>query len=217
MRGIDAEDACGAHLPSDADRASSTPQSPDNLDRHHAIEPVGLGIRDLDTQGIRGQGLVMQNLRPAALADAPETAIFGTANQELLANYCSLLRALSRRMSKITSYRDLIVWQKAMDLVELVYRITAKFPKSEQFGLMRQMRNAAVSVPSNISEGHRLRTPGYISRVYIALGEHAELETEMLISDRVGYVKPNDMAAFTALSTQVGELAHGLLRSLESQ
>lgn len=118
-------------------------------------------------------------------------------------------------MSNIISYRDLVTWQKAMDLAVLVYRITAKFPKSEQFGLVRQMRDAAVSVPSNVAEGTRHRTAGYISRIEIALGEHAELETGMLLSDRVGYLAREDKLAFDDLSTQVGELAHGLLRSLE--
>ena len=120
-------------------------------------------------------------------------------------------------MPKITSYRDLIVWQKAMDLAALVYRITDTFPRSEQFGLVQQMRDATVLVPANIAEGTRHRTPGYISRVEIALGEHAELETEMLLSDRIGYVRADDIVAFNALATQVGELAHGLLRSLEAR
>jgi four helix bundle protein len=62
-----------------------------------------------------------------------------------------------------------------MDLVELVYRITASFPRCELFGLTAQMRKAAVSIPSNIAEGTRHRLPGYISRLTIALGEHAEL------------------------------------------
>jgi four helix bundle protein len=78
---------------------------------------------------------------------------------------------------KIISYRDLVVWQQAMELADLVYRITDKFPTQERFGLVSQMRRAAVSVPSNIAEGSRHRTPGYISRIVIALGEHAELET----------------------------------------
>ena len=79
------------------------------------------------------------------------------------------------------------------------------------------MRKAAVSVPSNIAEGHRHRTPGYIYRVTIALGEHAELETEALISERRGYIRALRMEEFTRLATQVGELAHGLLRSLEAR
>jgi len=118
-------------------------------------------------------------------------------------------------MSDITSYRDLVVWQKAMDLADLVYQITDDFPSSERFGMTFQMRKAAVSVPSNIAEGHRHRTPGYIYRVTIALGEHAELETVALIGKRRGYIGATMMDEFTALATQVGELAHGLLRSLE--
>ena len=120
-------------------------------------------------------------------------------------------------MPKILSYRDLTTWQKAVDLADLVYRITDKFPRSELFGLTAQMRKASVSVPSNVAEGTRHRTPGYVSRVVIALGEHAELETQAIISDRRGYMSEADISAFNALSTEVGELAHGLLRSLEAK
>ena len=117
---------------------------------------------------------------------------------------------------KIISYRDLVAWQKAMDLAVLVYRITDGFPAREQFGLTFQMRKAAVSVPSNIAEGTRHRTPGYISRVIIALGEHAELETQATIGDRLRYIAAEDMRAFEELSAAVGQLTHGLLRSLDS-
>ncbi|HWF85557.1 MAG TPA: four helix bundle protein [Vicinamibacterales bacterium] len=126
---------------------------------------------------------------------------------------------------KIISYRDLVVWQQAMDLADLVYRITDKFPAQERFGLVVQMRKAAVSVPSNIAEGSRHRTPGYISRVVIALGEHAEvialgehaeLETQVLLGERRRYIDAIDMKRFNALSKQVGELAHALSRSLEA-
>jgi len=118
-------------------------------------------------------------------------------------------------MSGIRSYRDLTVWQKAMDLTDLVYEITGRFPRSELFGLVGQMRKAAVSIPSNIAEGSRHRTPGYVSRVIIALGEHAELETQALIGERRRYISESDMLRFTRLATLVGELAHGLRRSLD--
>jgi len=72
-----------------------------------------------------------------------------------------------------------------------------------------------VSIPSNIAEGSRHRLPGYISRVIIALGEHAELETQALISQRRSYIDERDMAAFNELSTRVGQVTHGLLRSLQ--
>ncbi len=116
----------------------------------------------------------------------------------------------------ITSYCDLVAWQKAMDLAELVFRMTATLPPSERFGLAAQMRKAAVSIPSNISEGHRHRRPGYIHHVVIALGSHAELETQALLGHRLAFVPDDEMNRFTALATEVGELAHGLLRSLEA-
>jgi four helix bundle protein len=120
-------------------------------------------------------------------------------------------------MPDITSYRDRIAWQVSMELADLVYAITEQFPRSERFGLVAQMRKATVSVPSNLAEGTRHRMPGYINRVIIALGEHAELETQALIAERRGYIRPDDMSTFNALSTRVGELAHGLLRSLEAR
>jgi|ERR1041384_5195204 len=120
-------------------------------------------------------------------------------------------------MSKILSYRDLTTWQKAIDLADLVYTLTDKFPPAERFGLTAQMRKAGVSVPSNVAEGSRHRTAGYVSRVIIALGEHAELETQAIISERRGYISKPDMQIFEALATDVGELSHGLLRSLEAK
>ena len=93
------------------------------------------------------------------------------------------------------SCRDLEVWRQAMDLADLVYDITERFPTRERYGLALQVRKAAVSIPSNIAGGTRHRTPGYLSRGIIALGEHAELETQDILA--------------------VGRLAHGLERSLE--
>ena len=124
---------------------------------------------------------------------------------------------MSSGMSDITSYRDLLCWQKAMDLCELVYTLTGKFPRHERFGLTFHMRKTTVSVPSNIAEGTRHRTPGYVARIVIALGEHAELETQAILSQRLGYIDKNDMVAFEALSASVGQLTHGLLRSLDKE
>jgi len=118
-------------------------------------------------------------------------------------------------MSDIVSYRDLICWQKAIDLALLVYQITSKYPDDERYGLTAHTRKTAVAVPSNIAEGTRHKKPGYINRVTISLGEHAELETQMIIGDRLGYVSETDMLRFETLSTSVGQLAHGLLRSLD--
>ena len=128
-----------------------------------------------------------------------------------------VVRSSGDMSTTIRSYRDLIVWQKAMDLANLVYDMTDRFPPNEQFGLTFQMRKAAVSIPSNIAEGSRHRTAGYVALVVIALGEHAELETQAMISDRRGYLRKADREKFWSLSTEVGQLAHGLLRSLEAQ
>jgi four helix bundle protein len=118
-------------------------------------------------------------------------------------------------MSKIINFRELEVWQRAIELTDLVYDITVGFPPEERFGLSAQMRKAAVSIPSNIAEGSRHRTPGYISRLIIALGEHAELETQGIIADRRHYISATDMKRFEQLATSTGQLAHGLLRSLQ--
>jgi four helix bundle protein len=88
----------------------------------------------------------------------------------------------------IRSYKDLIVWQRGMDLVEAVYLITRKLPASEQWGLTSQMRRAAVSVPANIAEGYgRQATGEYRHHLSIARASLLELETHVLLCKRVGY------------------------------
>jgi four helix bundle protein len=92
-------------------------------------------------------------------------------------------------MPKVSHFRDLRVWQRAIDLVAAVYRISGKFPKGEVFGLTGQMRRAAVSVPSNIAEGHtRASTKEYLNHISIAQGSLAEVETQLEIAARLGYV-----------------------------
>jgi len=120
-------------------------------------------------------------------------------------------------MSQITSFRDLVAWQKAMDLADLAYTLTARFPAEERFGLSYQMRKAAVSIPSNIAEGHRRRTPGYIHHVEIALGSHGELHTQSILAYRRRFIGEADRVRLESLLAQVGRLTHGLLRSLESR
>src|SRR5262245_191936 len=85
---------------------------------------------------------------------------------------------------KILSFRDLIAWQKAMDLADLVYDATEAFPPRERFGLAFQIRKSAVSIPSNIAEGHRRRTSGYAHHLVIALGSHGELDTQCELATR---------------------------------
>ena len=118
-------------------------------------------------------------------------------------------------MPDIKSYRDLIAWQKAIDLADLIYTITEPFPKREWFGLAHQMRRAAVSVPSNIAQGNRRRKPGYVHHVEIALGSHGELDTQCELATRRNFITPRQHRMAMALLGDVGRLTHGLLRSLD--
>ena|SRR5215510_13197387 len=91
------------------------------------------------------------------------------------------------------SYRDLIVWQKAIELVIEVYRATRAFPTTELYGLTSQMQRASVSIPSNIAEGHALqRTNAYRRHLAIASGSLAGLETQLEISSRLGFLSTPD-------------------------
>lgn len=92
----------------------------------------------------------------------------------------------------VKSYQDLIAWQKAMDLVEAVYHLSARFPSDERFGLTAQVRRAAVSIPSNIAEG-QARSPRDFARFLdIAQGSLAETETQLLIGSRLKFVTVED-------------------------
>jgi four helix bundle protein len=93
----------------------------------------------------------------------------------------------------VASYQDLLVWQRSMDLVETVYRLTARFPPAEQWGLVSQMRRAAISVPSNIAEGYgRQATGEYRHHVSIGRGSLLELGTQILLAIRLKYLQPGD-------------------------
>jgi len=118
-------------------------------------------------------------------------------------------------VSEIKSFRDLLAWQKAMDLVDAVYEATEHFPPSERFGLAQQMRNAAVSIPSNIAEGTRHTRPGYRHHVRIALGSHGELDTQWEVATRRNYFSEKRRQLLRDLLDEVGRLTHGLRRSLE--
>jgi four helix bundle protein len=125
--------------------------------------------------------------------------------------------ALQSRMSDITSFRDLVAWQKAIDLADMIYDITERFPNRERFGLAYQMRKAAVSVPSNIAEGSRRRRPGYVHHVKIALGSHGELDTQCELATRRKFISATDVPRVQSLLGDVGRLTHGLLRSLDPE
>jgi four helix bundle protein len=115
-------------------------------------------------------------------------------------------------------YQELIAWQKAMDLVELVYKITGGFPREELFGLTAQMRKAAVSIPSNIAEGQGRNTTGdFLHFLGIALGSLQELETQVIVGNRLSYLNADIKKAFLNQTCEVGRLIHGLSNSLKDK
>ena len=113
------------------------------------------------------------------------------------------------------NFRDLIAWRKAMDLVVDCYRLTKGFPKEEIYGLTNQLRRAAISIPSNIAEGEGRGGKVEFSRfLHIAHGSLRELETQLTIASRLEYITTSDLQIITGLTSEVGRLINGLLRSL---
>jgi len=103
-----------------------------------------------------------------------------------------------------------------MDFVELIYKITGDFPESEKFGLTSQLRRASISIPSNLAEGSgRKSTKEFIQFLYIALGSSSEIETQLEIAMRLGYIK-NQANTFDLL-TDIRKLIQGLIRSLKKK
>lgn len=114
------------------------------------------------------------------------------------------------------NYRDLIAWQKAMDLVEHVYRTSRQFPREELYALSSQIRRAAISVPSNIAEGEgRGGRKEFAQFLRVAHGSLRELETQVLIAQRLSYVDSREAASLLDVAAEVGRLITGLVRSLK--
>ncbi|MGC9454689.1 MAG: four helix bundle protein [Phycisphaerae bacterium] len=118
-------------------------------------------------------------------------------------------------MGTIRSYRDLVAWQKGMDLVEMIYELTSKYPDRERYGLTSQSRRSAVSVPANIAEGYARRSrKDYIRFLDIARGSANELETELLVAQRLGLLS---RSSFRQALESLGELQRvlgGLIASV---
>ena len=135
---------------------------------------------------------------------------------------CSMtLRAnipTSTERPKITNYRDLFVWGRAMDLVEHCYKLSKEFPQSELYGLTNQIRRASVSVPANIAEGHGRKNLGdYIHHLSIANGSLKELETHILIAGRLKYISDNEIAPALEVCAEVGRMLSGLIQKLRQR
>jgi four helix bundle protein len=114
------------------------------------------------------------------------------------------------------SYRDLEVWKKSMRLAKRIYQITQRIQSEERFGLTNQLRRAAVSVPSNLAEGHARFGPGEFSRfLSIAMGSVAELETHIILSSDLGYINSEVTQDLMDELDAVGRMLRGLAKSIE--
>jgi four helix bundle protein len=118
---------------------------------------------------------------------------------------------------KVTSYQDLIVWQRSMELVVAVYTMSILLPASERRGLAEQLRRAAVSVPSNIAEGHaRIHRKEFLHFISIARASVKEIETQLLIAVRIGYCTEEQVATPLALCDQVSRMLRAMRLKLAS-
>lgn len=116
------------------------------------------------------------------------------------------------------SFRDLIAWQKAMDLLACLYRVTDSFPRSEMYGLTQQIRRAAVSVPSNIAEGKGRQTKkDYVQFLYRARGSLYELQTQLEAARMLEFLDEETHRTSDQLAQETGRVLHGLIASIEQQ
>lgn len=118
----------------------------------------------------------------------------------------------------VMSYQDLVVWQKAMQLAEAVYKLTQTFPTEERYGLTQQLRRATVSIPSNIAEGHaRATTREYLHFLSIAQGSRAEAETQVLLAIQIGYLSRPQAQPALGLLDEVSRMLASLRNSLNNK
>ncbi|MEA2068212.1 MAG: four helix bundle protein [Verrucomicrobiota bacterium] len=119
---------------------------------------------------------------------------------------------------EINSFRDLVVWQKAMKMVEMVYAITKQFPPDERYALTSQLRRASVSVPSNIAEGYgRHSTADYVRFLQIALGSLNELQTQLELGVRIGFVEKDAVKDTFGICAEIEKMLVALVLKLRSK
>ncbi len=119
---------------------------------------------------------------------------------------------------EVRHYRDLLVWQKALTWVELVYTATREWPSDERFGLISQVRRACVSVPSNIAEGcARCSTPEFLRFLSIARGSLAEVETQLIIAQRLTYLEDAALTRLLDSADEISRMLSGLISKLEER
>jgi len=118
-------------------------------------------------------------------------------------------------LATVKSFRELLVWQRGMELTSAIYRLTREFPKEELFGLSSQLRRAAVSIPSNIAEGQgRISRGEFIQFLGIARGSNFEVQTQIELVKELGYGSTASIGGCERLSSEVGRMLNGLIGSL---
>ncbi len=118
----------------------------------------------------------------------------------------------------VQSYRDLVAWNEAMELVTEIYRVTHNFPKEEIFGLVSQLRRSAISIPGNIAEGKgRLSKGEFRQFLGNARGSLAEVETQILIAQNLSYLNEPEINRLLAMVEEVGKVLNGLLSAVKNQ
>jgi four helix bundle protein len=118
----------------------------------------------------------------------------------------------------VRKYRDLEVWQYAMELVTCVYQCTQRFPREETYGLTNQVRRAAASIPSNIAEGQGRRTTReFLHHLSIARGSLAEVDTQIEIAERLGFLSKDQAEGIGQVITSVAKLTNALISALEKK
>ena len=119
---------------------------------------------------------------------------------------------------RIRTFKDLVVWQKAMELSVQIYRLTKNYPADERYGLTAETRKTSRSIPYNIAEGHkRSTTADYIRFLNIAAGSVGELETQLLLAARLRYLKEDSAQLVLALHAEVERMLDSLIRSLKAK
>jgi four helix bundle protein len=118
----------------------------------------------------------------------------------------------------MNSYRELLVWQRGMEIAKLIYKLTSQFPKSEQYGLISQLQRAAVSIPANIAEGHACdSTKDYLRHLSIVRGSLAELETLLIISRDFNYIDSQTCGDILSSLDELSRMLRGLQNALRQK
>ncbi len=120
-------------------------------------------------------------------------------------------------MAEIRDFKDLIIWRKAMDFAKQVYVISKRFPSDERFGLTAQVRRAAVSVSSNIAEGHARQGKEFLHFLSIARGSLAEAESQLLLAVELGFIQEEHTVDALGLAVEIRRIAAALARNLSAR